>query len=83
MEGRSAWGLWRGHHLAWLINYLEMLAVFHALRYFLPDLRGHVLIRTNNVDGLIYNSPSGSKVAPPMQTAASGPALALGQTAVS
>ncbi len=30
----------------WHINCLEMLAVFHALRHFLPDLRGHhVLFR--------------------------------------
>ncbi len=41
MSGHPARGLWRGHHLAWHINRLEMLAVFQALKYFLPDLRGH------------------------------------------
>lgn len=61
-----------------------MLTVFHVLKYFLPDLAGHhVLIRTNNVGGLIYNSPWGYEDAPPMQTGASGPAMVLGQTAVS
>ncbi len=48
MSGHPARGLWRGHHLAWHINRLEMLAVFQALKYFLPDLRGHhVLVRTD------------------------------------
>ncbi len=39
----GARGLWRGH-LAWHINRLEMLAVFQALKYFLPDLRGHQVL---------------------------------------
>ncbi len=50
MSGRSAQGLWSGHHLTWLINCLEILAVFFFfLKHFLPDLRGHnVLVRTDN-----------------------------------
>ncbi|KAL0163648.1 hypothetical protein M9458_039401, partial [Cirrhinus mrigala] len=42
MSGRPALGLWH-------INCLEMLAVYRALKYFLPDLRDcHVLVRTDN-----------------------------------
>ncbi|KAI2647325.1 Transposon Ty3-G Gag-Pol polyprotein [Labeo rohita] len=45
MSGRSARGLWSGRHLSWHINCLEMLAVFRALKYFLPDLKDrHVLV---------------------------------------
>ncbi len=55
MSGHPARGLWRGHHLAWHINRLEMLAVFQALKYFLPDLRGHhVLVRTDNTTVVSY-----------------------------
>ncbi len=49
MSGRSTLGLWEGPHLMWHINCLEMLAVFKALKHFLPDRRGHhVLVRTDN-----------------------------------
>ncbi|KAL0154061.1 hypothetical protein M9458_050635, partial [Cirrhinus mrigala] len=42
-------GLWSGRYLSWHINCLEMLAIFRALKYFLPDLRDrHVLVRTDN-----------------------------------
>ncbi|KAL0197557.1 hypothetical protein M9458_006097, partial [Cirrhinus mrigala] len=38
-----------GRHLTWNINHLVMLAVFQALKHFLPDLRDrHVLVRTDN-----------------------------------
>ncbi len=47
MSGRFAQGMWEGQNLMWQM--LEMLAVFHALKHFLPDLRGHhVLVRTDN-----------------------------------
>lgn len=60
MEGRSAQGLWRSHHLSWHINCLEMMAVFKALRYFLPDLRGHhVLVRTDNTSVVSYLNRQG------------------------
>ncbi|ROL51349.1 Transposon Ty3-G Gag-Pol polyprotein [Anabarilius grahami] len=39
MSGRSAQGLWEDHQLSWHINRLEMMAVFFAVKYFLPDLR--------------------------------------------
>ncbi len=49
MSGHPARGLWSGRHLTWHINCLEMLAVFRALKFFLPDLRDrHVLVRTDN-----------------------------------
>ncbi len=48
MSGRSAQSLWEDRHLSWYINTLEMLAVFQALKHFLPDLRGqHVLVHTD------------------------------------
>ncbi len=54
-SGCSAQGLWEGPHLSWHINCLEMLAVFQALKHFLPDLRGHhVLVRTDNTSVVSY-----------------------------
>ncbi|KAL0159107.1 hypothetical protein M9458_047183, partial [Cirrhinus mrigala] len=45
MSGHSARGLWSGRQLTWHINCLEMLAVFLALKHFLPDLRDrHVFL---------------------------------------
>ncbi len=53
-------GLWRGHHLAWHINGLEMLAVFQALKHFLPDPRDHhVLVRTDNTAVVSYINHQG------------------------
>ncbi len=41
-------GLWSGRNLTWHINCLEMLAVFRALKHFLPNLRDHhVLVRAD------------------------------------
>ncbi len=55
MSGRSAQGLWEGPHLMWHINCLEMLAVFQALKHFLPDLRDQqVLVRTDNTSVVSY-----------------------------
>ncbi len=60
MSGRSARGLWSGRHLIWHINCLEMLAVFRALKFFLPDLRGHhVLVRTDNTAVVSYINHQG------------------------
>ncbi len=60
MSGRSARGLWSGCHLIWHINCLEMLAVFRALKFFLPDLRGHhVLVRTDNTAVVSYINHQG------------------------
>ncbi len=58
MSGRSAQGLWEGPHLSWHINSLEMLAVFQALKHFIPDLGGHhVLVRTDNTSGVCVRAP--------------------------
>ncbi len=49
-EGRPASGEWTGEFLSWHINCLELRAVFLALMYFLPVLRGyHVIVRTDNM----------------------------------
>ncbi|KAL0172227.1 hypothetical protein M9458_032538, partial [Cirrhinus mrigala] len=60
MDGHPARGLWSGHHLTWHINCLEMLAVFRALKHFLPDLRDHhVLVRTDNIAVVYYINHQG------------------------
>ncbi len=60
MSGRSARGLWSSRHLTWHINCLEMLAVFRALKHFLPDLRDrHVLVRTENTTVVSYINHQG------------------------
>ncbi len=60
MSGHPAHGLWRGHHFTWHINQLEMLAVFQALKHFLPDLRDHhVLVRTDNTAVVSYINQQG------------------------
>ncbi|XP_067241145.1 uncharacterized protein [Chanodichthys erythropterus] len=60
MNGRSAQGLWEDHHLSWHINRLEMMAVFLALKHFLPDLRDyHVLVRTDNMSVVSYINHQG------------------------
>ncbi len=48
MSDHPARGLWNGRHLTWHIHCLEMLAVFRALKHFLPDLRDlHALVRAD------------------------------------
>ncbi len=60
MDGHPAHGLWSGNHLTWHINWLEMLAVYRALKHFLPDLRDrHVLVRTNNTAVVSYINHQG------------------------
>ncbi|KAI2646546.1 Transposon Ty3-G Gag-Pol polyprotein [Labeo rohita] len=60
MSGHPARGLWSGHQLTWHINCLEMLAVFRALKHFLPDLRDrHVLVRTDNTSVVSYINHQG------------------------
>ncbi len=67
MSGHPARGLWRGHHLAWHINRLEMLAVFQALKHFLPDLRDHhVLVRTDNTAVVSYINHQGGLRSSPL-----------------
>ncbi|KAL0175067.1 hypothetical protein M9458_031035, partial [Cirrhinus mrigala] len=60
MNGHPARGLWSGHQLSWHINCLEMLAVFRALKHFLPDLRDrHVLVCTDNTAVVYYINHQG------------------------
>ncbi len=72
-------GLWSGHHLTWHINCLEMLAVFRALKHFLPDLRNHnVLVHTDSC-GFLYQPPGRSALAPLIQAGAPEPCVVPGQ----
>ncbi len=66
MSGYPARGLWSGRHLTWHINCLEMLAIFRALKYLLPDLRDrHVLVRTDNTSVVSYiNHQGGLRLRP-------------------
>lgn len=60
MRGRFARGLWGPQHCSWHINCLEMLAVYKALRSFLPDLHGHnVLIPSNDMSVVSYLNHQG------------------------
>ncbi len=67
MSGHLAGGLWSGLHLTWHINCLEMLAVFRALKHFLPDLRDHhVLVRTDNTAVVSYINHQGGLCSRPL-----------------
>ncbi len=60
MDGRFVRGLWQAQHSSRHINCLEMLAVYKALRSFLPDLSGHhVLIRADNMSVVSYLNHQG------------------------
>ncbi|XP_059371000.1 uncharacterized protein LOC132108312, partial [Carassius carassius] len=60
ISGHPARGLSSGRHPTWHINCLEILAVYRALKYFLPDLRGHhVLVRTDNTSVVSYINHQG------------------------
>ncbi len=74
-------GLWSGLHLIWHINCLGMLAVFRALKHFLPDLRNHhVLVRTYNTAGcFLYQPPGRSTFAPLIKAGAPDPCVVPGQ----
>ncbi|KAL1270896.1 hypothetical protein QQF64_029912 [Cirrhinus molitorella] len=59
-NGQTASGSWTGPRLQWHINCLELLAVFLALRRFLPLLRHkHVLVRTDNTATVAYINHQG------------------------
>ena len=59
-EGRSARGLWTPALLEYHINYLELMAIYLALKYFEPFLLGcHVLVRTDNTAALYYLNKQG------------------------
>ena len=59
-EGRTARGLWTPAMLEYHINYLELMAIYLALKHFEPLLRGcHVLVRTDNTAALYYLNKQG------------------------
>ena len=59
-EGRTARGLWTQAMLEYHINYLELMAIYLALKYFEPLLLGcHVLVRTDNTAALYYLNKQG------------------------
>ncbi|KAL0149630.1 hypothetical protein M9458_055157 [Cirrhinus mrigala] len=81
MSGRSARGLWSGRHLSWHINCLEMLALFRALKYFLPDLRDrHVLVRTDSTAVVYYINHQGGLRSRPLYKLAHQILVFPGQT---
>ena len=65
-EGRSARGVWDAHlRRTSHINYLELMAVFLALREFEPSLLGHhVLVRTDNTTTMSYINKQGGLTSP-------------------
>ena len=59
-DGRTARGMWHGALRRAHINYLELLAVFLALRHFKPLIQGcHVLVRTDNTTTMCYINKQG------------------------
>ena len=59
-DGRTARGVWCGAMRHAHINYLELLAVFLALRHFKPFIQGcHVLVRTDNTTTMCYINKQG------------------------
>ena len=59
-EGRSARGLWAPAMKKFHINYLELMAIYLALKQFEPLLLGcHVLIKTDNTAALYYLNKQG------------------------
>ncbi|XP_051959811.1 uncharacterized protein LOC127627466, partial [Xyrauchen texanus] len=59
-NGRAATGQWNRGPLRWHINCLELLAIFLALKKFLPLIRGkHVLVRTDSTTVVAYINRQG------------------------
>ncbi len=59
-EGRAVNGTWPPRLRHAHINYLELLAIFLALKHFLPLLRNcHVLVRTDNTTAVAYINRQG------------------------
>ena len=64
-EGMTARGVWGANLRNAHINYLELMAVFLALRHFKPHLRGcHVLVRTDNTTTMCYINRQGGLRSP-------------------
>ena len=64
-EGRPASGVWTPELQTRHINYLELLAVFLAVKHFLPLIQGcHVLVRTDNTTTMCYVNKQGGLSSP-------------------
>ncbi len=77
MSGHPAHGLWSGRHLAWHINFLEMLAMFRALKHFLPDLRDRHVLYAQTIQHMdfLYQPPGRSAFTPLIQADAQDPCV--------
>ena len=70
-EGRTARGRWDGNLKTAHINYLELMAVFLAVKHFEPFIGGyHVLIRTDNTTTMAYINKQGGLRSPVLDTLA-------------
>ncbi|XP_027146580.1 uncharacterized protein LOC113748120 [Larimichthys crocea] len=59
-KGRAVNGTWSAELAQAHINYLELMAVFLALKHFLPHLRGqHVLVKSDNSTVVAYVNRQG------------------------
>ena len=60
LDGMAVRGTWDSSQRAAHINYLELMAVFLALRHFEPCISGrHVLVRTDNTTTMCYINKQG------------------------
>ncbi len=75
MSGYPARGLWNGHHLMWHINYLELLAVFRALKHFLPERLPCAGAHRQHSGGLLYQPPGRSTFAHLVQAGTPDPCV--------
>ncbi len=69
---------WSGRHLMWHINCPEMLAVFRALKHFLPD--PCVGAHWQHSGGLLHQPPGRSAFAPPLQAGTPDPCVGPRET---
>ncbi len=62
-EAKPTFGFWSEEELGLHINCLEMLAVYQACQFFLPDIRGHhVLVRSDSRSVVSYINHQGGLV---------------------
>lgn len=60
-DGKSAHGWWNSNRLRYNINFLELLAAFHALKSFANNLKNcEILVRIDNTTAIAYINRAGS-----------------------
>ncbi|XP_067313977.1 uncharacterized protein [Pseudorasbora parva] len=70
-EGRTVNGLWPSKLRSEHIHFLELLAIWKALNYFLPRLQGHhVLVRCDNTMAVAYINRQGGVRSPKLHALA-------------